>query len=68
MSAKFEQTSSGWRCVNCGSTVVDVSGTDETSAVLKTDDEGIERPVEVVTCSLVGYECKACGAVDAEEV
>lgn len=68
MSAKFEQTGSGWRCVNCGSTEVDVDGRDETSTALKPDDEGIERPVEVVTCTIVGYECKACGAVDAEEV
>lgn len=68
MSAKFEQTSSGWRCVNCGSTAVDVNSRDETSIVLKPDGEGIERPVEVVTCTLVEYECKACGAVDAEEV
>ena len=68
MSAKFEQTGSGWRCVNCGSTAVDVDGRDETSIVLKTDDEGIERPAKVVTCTLVAYACKACGAVDAEEV
>jgi len=66
MAEKFEQTLQGWRCVACGSERVTVTGDDETSAVTVIGDDEIERVIERVTCTVVGYQCADCGATDAD--